>query len=105
MFPFWIILGTVALLAGIFHRQILRLLGIRLMSEMMTTSSLKHSTQTIEQLGRWLLTTLGIGFLILGLGNVLPNELSYRISIWLLRLSGLMLFAMIGLTLANWRAR
>jgi hypothetical protein len=49
--------------------------------------------------------TLGISFLVFGLGEVLPNRISSTISYLLLGLSGLMLLAMIGLTIANWKAR
>jgi hypothetical protein len=105
MFPFWIVLGAVTVLVGIFNRQTLRLLGIRPISEVMSTANLKNSTRSIEQIGRWLLITLGISFLVLGLGEALPDDIGYKISSLLLGLSGLMLLAMIAITLANWKAR
>jgi hypothetical protein len=105
MFPFWIVLGAVTVLVGIFNRQTLRLLGMKPMSTVMTTPNLKHSTRSIEQIGRWLLITLGTSFLVLGLGEALPSDLNQTISFSLLGLSGLMLLAMIAITLANWKAR
>jgi hypothetical protein len=105
MFPIWIILGMVLILAGIFNRQILGRLGFRPLSETVTTPNLKHSTKSIEQIGRWLLITLGISFLVLGLGDVLPDGFSSAISYMLLGLACLMLLAMIGITIANWKAR
>lgn len=105
MFPVWILLGTVTILAGIFSRQILQRLGVRPASEVMITPNLKHSTRSIEQIGRWLTITLGTSFLVLGLGEALPNDLSYKISFLLLGISGLMLLTIIGITLMNWRAR
>jgi hypothetical protein len=105
MFPFWIVLGAVTILAGIFHRQFLARLGFRPLSESITTPNLKHSTKSIEQIGRWLLITLGISFLVLGLGEVLPEGFSSAISYVLLGLAGVMLLAMIGITIANWKAR
>jgi hypothetical protein len=105
MFPFWIVLGAVTILVGIFNRQALQRLGIRPISEVMITPNLKHSTRLIEQIGRWLLITLGTSFLVLGLGEALPTELSQTISFSLLGLSGLMLLAMVAITLANWKAR
>jgi len=105
MFPFWSILGTVTILMGIFNRQMLRLLGFKPMSEVITTHNLKNSSRTIEQIGRWLVITLGVSFLVLGLGGALPNNISYRISFSLLGLSGLMLLAIIGITIANWKAK
>lgn len=105
MFPFWIVLGTVIILAGIFNRQILGRLGFRPLSESITAPNLKQSTKSIEQIGRWLLITLGISFLVLGLGDVLPAGFSSAISYVLLGLAGLMLLAMIGITIANWKSR
>jgi hypothetical protein len=105
MFPFWIILGTVTILAGIFNKQILSRLGFKPLSKTLTTPNLKHSTKSVEQIGRWLMIMLGISFLVFGLGEVLPDRISSTISYLLLGLSGLMLLAMIGLTIANWKAR
>jgi hypothetical protein len=105
MFPFWLILGAVTILMGIFNRQMLRLLGFKPMSEVFTTPNLKHSSRMTEQIGRWLVITLGLSFFVQGLGGALPNNISYKVSLALLGLSALMLFAMIGITIANWKAR
>jgi len=75
------------------------------MSEVLTTPNLKHSSKVIEQIGRWLVITLGASFLVLGLGGGLPNDISRKISFSLLGLSGLMLLAIIGITVANWKAK
>lgn len=105
MFPIWLILGIVMILMGILNRQILRLLGIKPVSEVITTANLKRSSKTIEQIRRWLVITLGVSFLVLGLGEMLPNNLSRNLSFFLLGLSGLMLLAIFGITIANWRAK
>ena len=105
MFPFWLIIGIVTILLGIFNRQILRLLGLKPTSEVFTTPNLKHSSRIIEKIGRWLVITLGVSFLVQGLGRVLPNDMTYKISFSLSGLSGLMLLAIIGITIANWKAR
>jgi hypothetical protein len=105
MFPFWLILGMVTILMGIFNRQMLRLLGFKPMSEVIATPNLKRSSRIIEQIGRWLVMTLGVSFLVLGLGEVLPNDMSHKISFALLGLSGLMILAIIGITIANWKSR
>jgi hypothetical protein len=93
------------ILAGIFNRQVLGQLGFRPLSEFTAAPNLKHSTKSIEQIGRWLVITVGISFLILGLGKALPDGISSTISYLLLGLSGLMLVVMIGITIANWKAR
>jgi len=105
MFIFWLFFGIVTILAGIFNRQILRLLGFKPISEVLTTPNLKHSSRMVEQIGQWLVITLGVSFLVLGLGGVLPNDISHKISFSLLGLSGLMLLAIIGTTVANWKAK
>jgi heme A synthase len=105
MFPLWLILGTVTMLMGVFNKQVLRYLGFKPMSEVITTQNLKHSSRMIEQLGRWLVITLGASFLILGLGAALPAGISGKISFALLGLAGLMIVAIIGITIVNWKAR
>jgi hypothetical protein len=105
MFPFWLIFGIVTILVGIFNKQMLRILGFKLTSEVLTMSSLKHSSRIIEQIGQWLVITLGASFFVLGLGAALPNDISRKISFLLLGLSGLMLLAIIVMTVSNWKAR
>ncbi len=105
MFPFWLIFGVATILMGIFDRQMLRLLGSKSMSEVLTTPNLKYSSRTIEQIGRWLVITLGVSFLVLGLGRALPNDLSHKISFSLLGISSLLLLVIIGITIANWKAK
>ena len=105
MFPFWFILGIVIILMGILNRQIMERLGLKPDSEVFIIPSLKHSARRIEQLGQWLVITLGVSFLILGLGKALPADISQKILFGLLGLAGLMFLAMIGITVANWKAR
>ena len=105
MFPFWLVLGMVMILLGIFNKQMLRWLGLRPISEILTISNLKHSAGIVEQLGRWLVITLGASFLVQGLGRALPGDILYKISYGLLGLAGLLLLGGIGITIANWKAR
>ncbi|MEN4013111.1 MAG: hypothetical protein ROW48_13830 [Bellilinea sp.] len=104
MFPLWLILGTFLILAAIFNRQMLRFLGLKPMSEVIITK-LKSSSRTIEQIERWLLISLGVNFLVLGLDGALPDNISHTISFLLLGLSGLLLVAIVGITIANWKAK
>jgi hypothetical protein len=105
MYPFWLIIGIIIVLAGIFNRQLLQLMGFKPMSEVITTPNLKHSSRMSEKLGQWVVITLGANFLVQGLGNTLPDEISYKISLTLLGLSGIMLLAILAITIANWKAR
>jgi hypothetical protein len=83
----------------------LRWLGLKPMSEILTIPNLKHSSRTVEQLGRWLLITLGASFLVLGLGSALPGDILNKISYVLFGLAGLLLLGGIGITIANWKAK
>ena len=105
MFPIWLILGTVMVLLGIFNKQFLRLLGLKPMSEVLTVANLKRSSRAIEQIGRWLVITLGLSFFVQGLGGTLPNEVSNKIFFSLLGLTGAMFLVIIGITIANWKAK
>ena len=105
MYPFWLIFGIVIILLGIFNKQINRLLGIKPMSEIFTTSTLKHSSRITEQIGRWLGITLGVSFFVQGLGGALNDDLSNKFSFALLGLMGIMLLVIIGISMANWKAR
>ena len=105
MYSFWFIFGIVIILMGIFNRQMLRFLGFKPMSEVLTIPRLKYSSRIIEKIGRWLVITIGVSFIVQGLGGVLPNDISCKISFSLLGLSGLMILAIIGITIANWKAK
>lgn len=105
MFPFWLILGMVTILAGIFNRPILRLLNVKPMSEVLTTPDLKHSSRRIEQIARWLVITLGVSFLSQGLGGTLPGDLGDQISYLLLGLAVLLFLTIVGITVANWKVK
>jgi len=105
MFPFWLILGIITILIGIFNRQLLRLLGFKPMSEIFTALNLKRSSKIIEQISRWLLIILGVGFFVQGLGGTSPNDMGYKISFLFFGVSALMLLAIVGITIANWKAK
>jgi hypothetical protein len=105
MLPIWLIFGIVIILSGIFNKQLLHFMGIKPMSEIFTSANLKRSSRKTEQIGRGILILLGASFLVLGLGNTLPENWTYPISLVLLGLVGVMLVAIFGITIANWKAR
>lgn len=105
MFPFWLIVGSLIILMGIFNKQMLRLLGMKPLSEVFTTPNIKRSSRTIERIGQWLVITLGLCFLVQGLGTALPHDVGYKISSVLLGLSALFLFAMFSIAIVNWKAK
>ena len=106
MFPFWLFFGAVTILLGLLNRRLLQLIALKPLSESLTTPNLKHLSRPIEHIGRWVLITLGMSFLVQGLGKqFLSGEITYRISLSLLGLSGLMILTMVGVTIANWKAK
>lgn len=105
MFPFWLITGITAILMGIFNKQVLRILGLKPLSEVFTTPNLKHSSKMIEQIGRWLVISFGLSFFVQGLGEALPDGVGYGISSVLLGLSVLLLLIMFGIAFVNWKAK
>jgi hypothetical protein len=105
MFPFWLVLGVLVILSGVFNKKLLQLLGFRPLSEVFTTPSIKQSSKVIERVGRWLVIALGISFFVQGLGTALPVRLSSLISVILLGISALLLLVMFGIAIVNWRAR
>lgn len=105
MLPFWLILGIVIILMGIFNAQVLKWMGSRPNSEIFTNPGRKQSSRIVEQMGRWLMLTLGLSFLVLGLGETLPANISSGMLFVLLGAIGLMLLTMIGITVSNWKAR
>jgi hypothetical protein len=105
MFPFWFILGIVMLVAGLFNRQILKWLGSRPNSEIFVNPGRRHSSKIVEQMGGWLAFTLGLSFMVLGLGNALPVAVSSRMLFILLGATGLMLLAMIIITVFHWKTK
>jgi hypothetical protein len=105
MFPLWLILGFLLVLAGIFHRQVLPSFGIKPMSDVFSDPSLARSRRLIEKLAQWLVITIGISFLVQGLAGVLPNPLNSILSFLLLGVAGLMILAVIGITVVKWKVK
>jgi hypothetical protein len=101
MFLIWLILGMTMLLMGIFNKQLLRALHLQPMSEVFATPEIKHASSRIEQVARWLVILLGLGFLVQGSGNALPEALAQIVSSVLLGLSMLLLLAMLGFALVR----
>ncbi len=103
LFPLFI--GSLAILLALLNRQLLRLIGIKPLSEVFTTPRFQHSAKITEKLGRLFLLVFGLGFLFQGVGaQFLSGEVTYLVSIVILGLSGLIILAMFGVVLANWKA-
>jgi phosphoglycerol transferase MdoB-like AlkP superfamily enzyme len=105
MFPIWLFLGSVLLILGLFNKQMLRLMGLKPMSEVFSMPSLRSSSRRVEQIGRWLVIALGMAFLVHGLGNTLPERVDSAISSLFVGASALLLVAMFVIAIANGKAQ
>lgn len=105
MHPFWLITGSLVILMGMFNKPLLHLFGLKHLSEVFTTPTLKRSSRTIEQITRWLVVVIGASFLVQGLGEALPGDLAGGISAVLLVLAYLLLIAMFATAIITWKAR
>jgi hypothetical protein len=100
------LIGVLIILAALLNKQLLRWIGIKSMSEVFTNPKFQRSARITEKLGRLYLVVFGIGFLVQGLGTqFLSSDVTYTISITILGLSGLIILAMFGVVLANWKAK
>lgn len=103
LFP--LIMGTLAILLGLFGNRLLLAFGLKAMSEMFTNPRFQRSAKVTELLGRGLLIVIGAGFLVEGIGRRLFSaEVVGILSTVLLISSFLLLLAIIGVVIVHWRA-
>jgi hypothetical protein len=104
IFPLFI--GGLAILLALLNKQLLRFIGLKPSSEVFTSPRFQRSAKITEKLGRLFLVVFGVGFLVQGVGPlVLPNEATLAVAIATVGLSGLIVLAMFGVVLANWKAK
>ena len=103
IFPLFI--GSLAILFALLNRQLLRFIGLKPLSEVFTTPRFQRSARITEKLGRLFLLVFGVGFLVQGVGPLfLPNKAILGVAIATVGLIVLILLAMFGVVLANWKA-
>jgi len=100
------IIGFLLILLALLNKQLLRRIGIKPMSEVFTNPNFQRSATITEKLGQLLFVVLGAGFLVQGIGSLfLSSKVTYIISITMMGLSGLIILAVFGVVLANWKAK
>jgi hypothetical protein len=103
---FLLFIGFLFILLALLNKQLLRWIGIKPMSEVFTNPNFQHSARITEKLGQLFLVVFGVGFLVQGAGTqFLSSEATYIVSIIILGLSGLIILAMCGVVLANWKGK
>jgi hypothetical protein len=99
-------MGGLTILLALLNRQLLRFIGLKPLSEVFTTPRFQRSAKITEKLGQLFLVVFGVGFLVQGVGPLfLPNEATLAVAIATAGLSGLIVLAMIGVVLANWKTK
>ena len=102
----FLFVGVLSLLLALLNKQLLRWIGIKPMSELFTNPNFQHSARITEKLTRLFFLIFGIGFLFQGLGSpYFSSDIFYKISYAILGLSGLIVLAIIGVNLANRKAK
>jgi hypothetical protein len=103
IFP--LVMGCLMLLLALFTVPLQRLLRIRRGSEVFTVPKFQRTARVNETLGRLSTGILGIVFILSGVGgSLLPFDALYTVLFSLLGLMGLLVLAMGGVILANWKA-
>ena len=98
-------IGFLTVLVALLNKQLLRWIGIKPMSEVFTNPKFQRSARITEKLARLFQVVFGLSFLVQGIGSqFLSSEVTYSVSITMLGLSGLIILAMFGMVLANWKA-
>jgi len=99
-------IGILFILLALLNKQLLRWIGIKPMSEVFTNPNFQRSARITEKLGRLFLVVFGVGYIVQGVGPLfLSSEVTYRVSITVAGLSGLIILAMFIVVLANWKAK
>ena len=102
----FLFVGVLSLLLALLNNQLLRWMGFKPMSELFTNPNFRRSARITEKLTRLFLLIFGIGYLFQGLAApYLSSDVFYKISYAILGLSGLIVLAIIGVNLANWKAK
>lgn len=99
-------IGILIILLALFNKLLLRWMKIRLMSEVFSNPKFQRSAKITERLGQIFLVLFGFSFLVQGAGaRFLSSELTYTISVIVLGASGMIVFTMFIVVLANWKAK
>jgi protein-S-isoprenylcysteine O-methyltransferase Ste14 len=99
-------IGILIILLALFNKPLLRWMKIKPMSEVFSNPKFQRSAKITEKLGQLFLVLFGISFLVQGMGaRFLSGELAYTISVIVLGASGMIIFTMFIVVLANWKTK
>jgi hypothetical protein len=102
VFP--LVVGVLAIVLAVWHRQAQRLLGIKPAEALFTNPRFQRSARVTGVLSRVFLLLVGLGFLIQAAGpRFLSVEVTYSITLVVVSLIGMLVVAMVGVTLVHWK--
>ncbi|HQX01692.1 MAG TPA: hypothetical protein PLQ94_06250 [Anaerolineales bacterium] len=102
----FLFVGVLSLLLALLNKQLLRWIGFKPMSELFTNPNFQRSARITENLVRLFWLVFGISFLFQGLAApFFSSDVFYKISYAILGLSGLIVLTIIGINIANWKAK
>jgi protein-S-isoprenylcysteine O-methyltransferase Ste14 len=103
IFP--LLIGIFAIALVIMNKQLLRLLGLKPLSEAFTNPRFQKSAEITEKLGHVFMILFGVSFIVEGLGPLfLPSDVSSVASLVILGLCLLIVLAVIAVNLVHWKA-
>jgi hypothetical protein len=103
--PFFILLGVVMIGVGLLSPQLKRWMSLRERSSIFTEPRFQRSARTTGFVVRIIEISLGVGFLMHGVGSrFLASEITSTVSFLTLGLAGVGILVVFGLVIANWRA-
>lgn len=102
---FFMFLGLLLLMGGLFMSQINRRLGLGNRSELFTNPRFQHSARLIERISSFAQVSLGLGMFLQGIGSILNIHVILNVfSFFLLGLAGIGILVILGITVRYWRA-
>ncbi len=100
------LIGFLIILLALFNKQLLRWMKIRPLSEVFINPRFRQSVKVTETLGQLFLVVFGLTWLLQGVGaRFLSSETANTASVIILWTSGLILFTMFIVVLANWKGK
>lgn len=106
IFP--LVIGMLVILLEVLNKQLIRFIGLKPLSEILTNPRFQRSARITEKLWPLFMVILGISFILRGVGTLflLPEVIySYAVSLTLLGLLGLIVLVGIGITFVHWKPR
>ena len=102
----FLFVGVLSLFLALLNKKLLLWIGFKPMSELFTNPNFQRSVRITENLVRLFWLIFGISFLFQALAApFFSSDVFYKISYAILGLSGVIILTIIGINIANWKAK